>query len=134
MKQDECPNKLALLIGPCWTSEATQEALGLPTLSALKARSVGGSILALTTADGVTVYPVCQFGQHNGQIEVNPALLPMLRTLRHFGSWAVAALLQTPAPELGGYSPVEWVAFGNPSEPLAILAKAVAREWAAGDD
>ena len=61
MKKDEQSNKLAKLLGTFWTSQQTQEALGLPTQSALEAHGADGSALGLTAADGATVYPAFQY-------------------------------------------------------------------------
>lgn len=129
MDKGERPSELADLLGPFWASAWTQVALGLPTPSALEDRRADGSVLGLTTADGVTVYPICQFRLHNGTVEVKPALLPVLRTLKDVGSWTVAALLHTPASELAGLSPLEWLSAGNPQEDLGTFAHAVARDW-----
>ena len=119
------------MVGPTWSETKVLAALGVsaPTLTSwLDA----GAILGLTTSDGARVYPLAQFQRHGGAVEVRPALLPVLRTLRGFDAWAVAVLLHTPAPELDDETPLGWLSKGGAPERLARLADTVVREWAAG--
>ncbi len=125
-------NELANLLGPFWSEERVCAALRL-TPDALRTRCVTGTVLGLTTADGRQVYPVSQFQRQDGQVEVKPALVTVLQALCDFDPWTVATLLHTPAPELDGASPLSWVNSGASPEPLARLARTVAREWRQGD-
>ena len=124
-------NELARLIGPCWTERRTLDALSISfwTLERLQA---SGTILALPTNDGGLVYPTAQFRRHGGKFEVQPGLELFFAALRAYDPWAVAVLMHTPAPELDEETPIAWSSRGGPTEPLAQLAKAASREWAAG--
>lgn len=129
----EDPNELAALLGPFWTGARTRQALGLNNRQALASRVASGSVLALKSADGDLLYPVAQFHKRpDGTIEVKPALVPFLRTLRTFDPWAVGVLLHTPAPELGGLTPLDWARKDRTPDTLTALAQTVAHEWAAG--
>lgn len=129
---EESPNELAALLGPFWSSAKVQDALGVPTRQALASRRKNGSVLGLKTSDGDVVYPVWQFHRRDDAIEVKPALVGMLRILKTFDPWTVAVVLRTPAPELKGLTPIDWVRAGRPAATLVELARVVAREWAAG--
>jgi hypothetical protein len=130
---DESPNELADLVGPFWTSARTREALGVSSRQALDSRRRTGSVLGVKSTDGDRFYPVSQFHKRaDGGIEVKPALVPFLRTLRGFDAWTVAVLLHTPAPELADLTPLDWVRHGKDPKALEDLARAVAREWSAG--
>lgn len=125
-------NELAELIGPFWTARRVCAALGLSP-DALDIRRADGTVLALSSADGVVVYPVSQFQRHpDGTTEVRPALIPVLQALHAYDPWAVAVLLHTPAPELDGTTPLDWLGAGGDQAPLTRLAEAVAWEWSAG--
>lgn len=125
-------NELADLVGPVWSESKACAALDA-SRDVLSARREAGTLLGLTTSDGTTVYPVFQFVRRtDGQVEVRPGLLAVMGPLRAFDPWAVAVLLHTPAPELGGSTPIQWDRDGGASEALGDLADAVAREWAAG--
>lgn len=125
------PNALAELIRPVWSEPKTCEALAV-TGEALAAMSAEGGVLRLVTADGDPVFPVWQFYRDGEQVVVKPGLVPVFRTLRDFDPWAVVVLLHTPAPELDGLTPLDWLQQGSEPEVVARLAAAVAREWGAG--
>lgn len=125
-------NELSTLLGPFWSGARTQEALACSDSHALRARQAEGSLLALTTSDGVTLYPVFQFHRRNGMIEVKAPLVDVLYVLQEFDPWSVATLLRTPAPELDGLTPIEWVDAQRPRQNLRGLASKVAREWGHG--
>lgn len=130
---EETPNELADLLGPFWTGARVREALGVPTRQALDSRRRNGSVLALKSTDGALFYPVAQFQRRpDGQIQVKPALVGLFRTLRGFDSWTVGVLLHTPAPELDGLTPLDWVGQGKDVGALEELGLAIAREWSTG--
>lgn len=131
--REESPNELADLVGPFWTGARTREALGVATRQAMDSRRRSGSILGVKSSDGDLFYPVSQFHRRSdGTVEVKPALVVVFRVLRDFDSWTTAVFLHTPAPELGGRTPLDWVRKGNDAKALEDLAVAVAREWSAG--
>ena len=125
-------NEIAALIGPFWTESKVCDVLGVAA-DELAVRRAEGTVLALTSTDGDTFYPVDQFQRRGDErLEVRAALVPLLRTLRSFDAWTVAVLLHTPAPELGGLTPLDWARQGGTEGTLADLALVVSREWAAG--
>lgn len=124
-------NEIAELVGPTWSEDKVVAALGV-SADTVAARRDAGTLLALPTSDGDLAYPVSQFQRLSGTVKVKPALVPVLRALHEFDPWAVAVLLHTPAPELDGEAPLEWLSGGGAPEALASLAETVAREWAAG--
>lgn len=126
-------NTLADLLAQYWTGARVRKALGIRTRQALDSRRRHGSILGVKSTDGDVLYPVEQFHRRaDGQVEVKPALVPLLRALREHDSWAVGVLLCTPAPELDGLTPFDWAQQKRPAETLERLGRRVAREWSAG--
>lgn len=124
-------NEIADRVGPMWSGQKVRRALAV-SAGVLDARRESGEVLGLVTTDGVVVYPVSQFQRREGRVEVKPALVPFLRVLRQFDAWAVAMLLHTPAPELDGMTPLDWLGQGHEPTALHGLADVVAREWSAG--
>jgi hypothetical protein len=53
----------------------------------------------------------------------------MLRTLSEHDGWVIATLLKTPAPELGGISPMEWILQDRDGETLTRFTRNIRREW-----
>jgi hypothetical protein len=125
------PNELVALVGPFWSETKTCAALGI-SVSDLASRRDDGTVLGLTTSDGDRLYPIAQFHRLDGRVEVKPALLPLLEALRAFDPWTVAVLLHTPASELDGATPLDWVRSHGAPERLEDLGHVVASEWAAG--
>ena len=54
----------------------------------------------------------------------------MLKTLRGQDPWTIAVALRTPAPELGGATPVDWEKRGGDESALVELAEEMLLEWA----
>ncbi len=125
-------NELARLLAPFWSAVKVRQVFDGASRQLLAERRKSGTLLGLKTSDGDIVYPVFQFQQREGRVEVRPGLVPMLRVLRRFDPWSVAVLLHAPAPELRGRTPLSWVREGRPAAPLIELAEAVAREWSSG--
>lgn len=126
------PNELAALLGPFWSEDRARRALGVESAEAMRSRRHDGTLLALDTTNGTRLYPVWQFHRAAGHVEVRPALVPLMRALRHHNSWTVATFLNTPAPELDGHTPMDALRNGYPATLLIDLAHTVAREWSAG--
>lgn len=125
------PGAVAGVVGPLWSEPRVCEALAVTT-DALAALRATGDVLGAMTSDGVALYPVSQFQRRDGVTEVRPGLVPFLRALHGFDCWAVAVLLDTPAPELDDRTPLDWLRAGGDPETVAALGTAVAREWGAG--
>lgn len=129
----ERQNELAALLGPFWSEGRVRDALGCESTEALDRLAAEGALLVLTSSDGDLFCPLFQFRRvADGTVEVRPALLPVLRTLRAFDPWAVATLLRTPAAEFDGQTPLERAREDSSRPDLATFARTVAREWAAG--
>lgn len=120
MGDPDATRDLTAVAGPFWTEEKVRKGV-------LSVRS--WAILAVTTADGDRIYPAWQFRRATGGYEVWPDLIRAFWALRRHDPWAVAVILRTPAPELDGVTPVEWVRAGRPTEALLRFAEIVAREW-----
>jgi hypothetical protein len=121
-------NEIAKLVGPMWSEAKVCDALGIEA-KALATRREEGTVLVPMMSDGVRAYPISQFQRTDGAIEVRPALIPFLTTLRHFDPWTVAVLLQTPAPELEDKTPFDWLGIGGDPKVLEDLARTVSSEW-----
>lgn len=117
------------LVGPLWSADKTQRALGVPTRAAMRNLCETGSLLGLPTADGVVFYPVAQFETHGGQTRVKPALQHFMVALRERDPWTVAVLLNTPADELDGHTPLVWVRREGDTGTLLEYANIVAAEF-----
>ncbi|MDN4161134.1 hypothetical protein [Nocardioides abyssi] len=74
------------------------------------------------------LYPLAQFVKRDGVVVVRDGVLRMLEALREQDSWTVAVLLHTPAAELDGLTPLQWMREGRPVEVLAEYAKVLRRE------
>jgi hypothetical protein len=129
VEAEQAENELAALVGPFWTEAKVREALNVSPERLASARAEG-SVLALPSTDGDRFYPVSQFRRHDHTAEVKPGLASTLRVLREFDPWTVAVLLHTPADELDGHTPFNWLSGGHPPEALASLARQVARDCA----
>lgn len=124
-------NALAERVGPFWSSAKVRNELGVRTRQALDSRIASGSLLAVRTADGRLLFPISQFERRGGRVVVRDGLRPLLSTMRDQDGWSVALLIVTPAPELGGQTPLAWARSGGDPERLAHLAKQVRLEWLA---
>lgn len=116
-------------VGPSWSSAKLRAELGDVTRQALHQRVQRGTLLALPTREGMSVYPVFQFIRRGGRIEVPAGLRAMFKVLQGQDPWTVAVALRTEAPELGGATPVEWENRGGDASALEELAEAMLREW-----
>lgn len=124
-------NEIAHLVGPLWSEAKVCDALGVDATT-LATRRKAGTVLAPTTQDGIRVYPVFQFHQTAGIVEVRLALTKFLTALRCFDPWAVAVLVNTPAPELLDRTPLEWLRTCGDPKVLSGLASRVSNEWNTG--
>lgn len=116
-------------VGPSWSTRKVRAELGGVSPQAVHQRVARGTLWALPTSDGATVYPTFQFVRRNGRVETKAGLRAMFTILRGQDPWAVAVLLTTPAQELEDLSPVEWERAGGSQEALESLAHAVVDEW-----
>lgn len=116
-------------VGPSWSTKKVRAELGGVSAQAVHQRVDRGTLWALPTSDGATAFPIFQFVRRNGRLETKPGLRAMFKILRGQDPWAVAVLMQTPAPELAGMSPVEWERSDGGTEALEQLARDLVREW-----
>lgn len=118
-------NKLAEAVGPFHDTSGVATVLGV-TEQVVEERRAAGTILAVQTSDGVWVYPVFQFGGH----EVDPELLPAIHALRDRPAWSAALWLVTPNDDLDGLSPIAWIRAGRPTVGVTLLAQRTSGAWA----
>lgn len=116
-------------VGPAWSTRKVRAELGGVSPQAVHQRVARGTLWALPTSDGSTVFPTFQFVRRNGRLETKRGLQAMFKILRAEDPWAVAVLMKTPAPELGDTSPVEWERRGGSVDALERLAHDLVREW-----
>lgn len=116
------------VVGPSWTTRKLRSELGGVSAQAVNQRRSRGSLLGLTTSDGAVVYPIFQFVRLNGQLKVKRGLARMFKILKDQDDWHVAVLVNTPSPELGGRTPVEWEREHGDSKELQKLADDIRRE------
>ncbi len=122
-------NALVTWAGPFWSGKKVREELGLASRQALDARRRAHAVLGVKTSDGAVIYPVWQFERRRRGVEVRPGVARLLSVLGRHDEWAVAVLLNTPAPELGGLTPLNWLRQGNDEATLMDFARAVDDEW-----
>ncbi|MGP5088582.1 hypothetical protein [Brachybacterium tyrofermentans] len=116
-------------VGTSWSIRKVRTELGGVSPQAVHQRVDRGTLWALPTSDGSSVFPTFQFVRRNGRLGTRRGLQAMFRVLRAEDPWAVAVLMNTPAPELDGLSPVDWERRGGGADALERLAHALVREW-----
>lgn len=103
-------NRMADNIGPFLTREAIAERRGI-TNEQVDALTSARDLIALTTADSVTVYPAFQLTGG----EVNTTAVQGWRIWDHLGfPWAGALWLLTPNEHLDDIRPIDWT--GDPDD------------------
>lgn len=122
-------NALISWTGPFWSGEKVCEQLGLPSVQVLASLCSDGSIFGLETFDGKMVFPVWQFEKYNRTVTVRPVISQVVNILGSHDRWTVAVVLNVPAPELEGLSPLDWVRQDRSEEVLLSFARRVDREW-----
>lgn len=120
------PSPVNERIGPFYRGDQVARLFGV-SRQAVHERTKRGALLALRTADGALVYPVCQF---DGRRLVN-GLAEVLSELRDtdVDRWAVAAWLVSPTAALGGRSPIEALREDGDSRPVIDLARDASLRW-----
>jgi hypothetical protein len=122
----ETATDLTDLVGPLWSADKTQQALGVSSRAAMRDLCDTGSLLGVPTADGDVFYPVAQFETHDGGFRVKPAVQQFMMALRERDPWTVAVLLHTPADELDECAPLDWVRRDGDTSTLLDYANLVA--------
>ena len=124
------PNEIADLLAPFWSASRTAEALGV-TADELEERSAARAVLGTTTTDGSTVYPIWQFHRlKDGTVEVKPDFVAFFTALQGITDpWTIAIVLRTPAPELGGSTPEDWIHAKGDLATLMNYAHLIASEF-----
>lgn len=117
-------------VGPVYLTEQVRALLGGVSRQALADRAKRGTLLALKTRDGATVYPAWQLTT-DGQ--VLPGLAEVLRLFaadEHgevVDGWTLASWLRTPLPELDGDSVTDRLRAGDVAAARQAAARAAAR-------
>lgn len=94
---------------------------------AVEQRRKRGTVLALKTSDKKWIYPTWQFVDH----EVLPGLSEVLLVFGEAPAWSVATWLTTPASDLEGASPADWLREGRDRGSVLRAAQRMAARWAA---
>ena len=122
-------NPLASWVGPFWSGKRVRDELRLASRQALDSRRRAHAVLGVKTSDGAVIYPVWQFHRRDETVEVRPAVGRVFAILGAHDEWAVAVLLNTPAPELEGLTPLDWVRQLRSEATLLQFARTVDTEW-----
>jgi len=122
------PSRWDDLLGPFYTTAEVSRLLGGCSRQALADRRERRTILALKTADGVLVYPIFQFDEHN---QVIAGLAETLQILRgaEVDDWTLAGWLMASSRALSGRSPVDWLREGRDPAPILALARDAAQRF-----
>lgn len=116
-------------VGPSWSTKKVRDELGGVSSQAVHQRVARGTLWALPTSDGSRVFPTFQFVRRNGTLQTKSKLQAMFKILEGQDPWQVAVLLNTPAAELDGISPVDWEKQGGSVVDLERLAHNLVRQW-----
>lgn len=119
------PHALDAEIGPFYDTAGVATLLGGVSKQAVEARRKKHTILAGKTSDGRWAYPTFQFSGG----DVDPALVPAIRTFQGAPVWAAALWFVTANPDLDEMTPLEWAHSGRPVEALALSARRTVHEW-----
>ncbi|QDP96485.1 hypothetical protein FOE78_11735 [Microlunatus elymi] len=118
------PSELGEEVGPFYDTSGVTKLLHV-TKQAVGDRIRNGTILALTTSDRKTVFPVFQFDGG----KVSPRLGPAIRALSGLPRWSVALWFVTSSDDLGERTPLEWSNAGFSVDELTLAAQRAARDW-----
>lgn len=122
-------NELADLLAPYWTGQRTAEALRLDPSELADERSAH-RLLGLMTTDGDYFYPVRQFERSDtGTTRVKPGLVRFMEAIEGLDPWTVGVLAVTPAEELDGLTPLQWLDDGRDPGRLIELAHVIRCEF-----
>jgi len=117
-------------IGPFYNTTAVRKLLGNVTRQAISDRVKNHSLLRVTTADGVQLYPTFQFAN----CAIRPEIREILSVFRDapVDGWAIAQWFTTPAHDLANRTP-RAVLDEDPSllEYVLPLAQGTAQRWMA---
>ncbi len=123
------PSPWDQLLGPCYSASKVAQVLGGISRQAVADRRARHTLLGLKTADGVWVYPIFQFDEHQQVIASLPAVLKILGNCG-IDEWTLAGWLVSQHAELGGQSAIAWLRRGANPQPVIHLAAAAARRFA----
>jgi len=113
--------------GPFYTAAKVRELLGGVSQQTIDARVARHTLFALTTADGVRVFPTFQFDARDVPLVGLAELLDVLAS--SVDEWMLASWVSQPNPELGGQSPIGWLRT-RPGDPrLLVVARSAAAAW-----
>jgi len=124
---DATPNNAwTTLLGPFYDGDQVAALLGV-TRQGLRASRGRGAVFGLRTGDGEWAYPAWQF---NGT-RANHAIVTAMRALTATGvsAWTAAAWMCSPAPELGGRTPLECLTAGEDDELIQRVISRAAHGW-----
>lgn len=115
------------IVGPFSDADALARWRGV-TREATVSAALDGGLVACQLDGGGWVFPVWQFTETGA---VRPDVLDLWAALRSSGDrWTCALWLQSPQPELGDRTAVDWLDDGRPVAVVLDLARAAALAWA----
>jgi hypothetical protein len=117
------------LIGPFFREDQAAALLGGISREELASMFLRRELLALSTVDGMEVFPAFQF---DGRRKVLPGLSEVLRILSEasIDDWTLAGWLVAPSRALEGNSVVDWLRADRAIEPAVALARDAVRRFA----
>lgn len=120
-------NPLDERVGPFYDTSGVRALLKVGR-RAIDDRRRRGTILAVRTSDMHWLYPTFQFDG----AALRPEVLAVLRAFRdvNVGRWTVATWFGSPAEDLAGRTPIEWMKDKADLEAVHDLAFSTARRWA----
>jgi len=121
------PSRLAMQIGPVYRQSDLAKARGC-TRQAIKDSINKRRVLALTTADDVTVIPAFQLGP---DLRPLPGLEEVLKILTPevMDDWTLVSWLNAPQAQLGERSVIEALREGSNLDDVRIVTVATQRRW-----
>ena len=129
MSNDDSPEVWAEVIGPVYSLAGAARRLGL-SMEEVIDRVIATEVWALTTTDGVTVFPASQFTEADTVIEGLPEILRIFEDAGEAG-WTLASALNSQWDDLGGRTVLEWLREEPESTPLTATqwARNTAHRW-----
>ena len=113
-------------LGPFYDTAGLTRYLGV-SKQALADRVKRRRLLAMTTADGKTVYPARQFDGRD-LVRGFADILAVFRGIE-VDDWTLGSWLMAPSAELDGLSVLGWLVAGRPADVARVHANAAAARW-----
>lgn len=120
MNEDTSSEVWAEVIGPVYSLAGAARRLGI-SMEEVIDRVITTEVWALTTTDGVIVFPASQFTEADTIVEGLPEVLRIFEDAGENG-WTLAAALNSQWDDLGGRTVLEWLG-EKPEDTLLTAAQ-----------